>query len=113
MNTEHTPAIDLIAAERLRQITVEGWTTEHDAQEHADDNALLRAAECYLSHAIERGWIYRLGDHEDYQGEEQDHWWPDGWTWKPKSPLEDLIRAGALIAAEIDRLQAATGKEAS
>lgn len=33
-------------------------------------------------------------------------WWP--WAvrwWKPKDPIRDLVRAGALIAAEIDRLQ--------
>ena len=31
--------------------------------------------------------------------------WREGWDYKPPSQLSDLIRAGALIAAEIDRLQ--------
>jgi hypothetical protein len=34
-------------------------------------------------------------------------WWP--WSfewWKPKDRIRNLVRAGALIAAEIDRLQA-------
>ena len=34
-----------------------------------------------------------------------DDWpWSDKW-WKPKDKIRDLVRAGALIAAEIDRLQ--------
>lgn len=34
--------------------------------------------------------------------------WPRSWDvnfFKPKDPISDLVRAGALIAAEIDRLQ--------
>lgn len=73
----------MIAAERQRQIEQEGWTPEHDDQH--DDRELLYAAETYM-----------FGD-------------PDAWPWdedsyKPKDKITDLIRAGALIAAEIDRL---------
>lgn len=82
--------IDEIAAERRRQIDVEGWTPNHD-DEHGNGQ-LARAAACYaaplLCHA---GSQFNL--------------WPWDWRWwKPKSRRRDLIRAAALIVAEIERL---------
>ena len=75
---------ELIAAERLRQIVVEGWTPEHDDGHATDD--LAEAAAAYL-----------LNDETLFP-------WPD-W-WKPgDDPIRRLVKAGALIAAEIDRLQ--------
>lgn len=92
--------IDEIAAERKRQIEAEGWTPEHDDQH--SDRALARAAACYAVSSIdlkitapesaERGWwILRA--------------WP--WSldwWKPSTRRRDLIKAAALIVAEIERL---------
>jgi len=78
--------IDLIAAERQRQINVEGWTPEHD--DGHTQGELARAAA-----------VYAVPDlHDD--------WWPwdDGW-YRPGDPIRELVKAGALIAAEIDRLQ--------
>ena len=81
---------DLIAAERQRQIDVEGWTPEHDA-EH-DRGELADAAHRYLSTYCE------VPSDADWP-------WEPG-AWKPSSnPVQNLVRAGALIAAEIDRLQ--------
>jgi len=78
----------LIAAERLRQIGDEGWTAEHDAQHSEGELALAGAA--YALSAV--------------QFPNPPEWWPwaAGW-WKPDNPLRDLVKAGALIAAEIDR----------
>ena len=82
----------LIAAERSRQITTEGWTPEHDA-EHIHGE-LRDAAIAYLMATDDRA-----GDNAI------DIWpWHESW-WKPKDPISNLVRAGALIAAEIDRLQ--------
>jgi hypothetical protein len=40
-----------------------------------------------------------------------DRLWPWNWTyWKPKNRRQDLVRAGALILAEIERLDRASGK---
>lgn len=94
--------IQKIAAERTRQIEDEKWTPEHDATEHASDNALLMAANSYLAHAIGRAWVYNSGDKQNYRKQKAPFCWPDGWKWKPKSPEKDLIRAGALIAAHLD-----------
>lgn len=72
-----------IAAERIRQITEEGWNAVHD--DRYTQRHLSRAAEAYL-------W----GD-------------PKAWPWnstgfKPTDLRRNLVKAGALIAAEIDRL---------
>ncbi|MCD9097078.1 hypothetical protein [Luteimonas fraxinea] len=83
----------LISAERSRQISAEGWSAEHD-DAHAD-LALVRAAVAYALYGISR----RVVD---------DSFWP--WHldwWKPSDRVRNLVKAGALIAAEIDRLHRA------
>ncbi len=90
-------AIDDIAAERKRQIEQEGWSPEHDAAHSLGE--LGRAAACY---AIEASYGERTTPEEDCFLAKL--WpWDLGW-WKPKDRRRDLVRAGALIAAEIDRL---------
>lgn len=87
---------ELIAAERQRQIDVEGWTAEHDDKHGAGQLAL--AAVSYLLHATVGG-----------KSKKPPQMWP--WQkkwWKPGSNrVRRLVKAGALIAAEIDRLQRA------
>jgi hypothetical protein len=92
--------VDLIADERRRQIEQEGWTPEHD-NEH-DAGELSAAGAAYAINAAEKLHPYSQGDGRD----EQPMIWPwaNDW-WKPKDPMRDLVRAGALIAAEIDKLQ--------
>jgi hypothetical protein len=90
--------VDLIAAERRRQVEAKGWTPEHDA-EHTNDQ-LARAAACYAMPAMYRAYI--------------DPMCPADWPWhrghwKPGNRLRELAKAGALIAAEIDRLAALDG----
>lgn len=93
--------VDLIAAERQRQIEVEGWTPEHDARHRGGE--LTSAASCYL-------WLAnkQIKDGANPYGADIA---PNGWPWaaswwKPSDdPLRNLVKAGALIAAEIDRLQ--------
>lgn len=91
----------LIAHERARQINMEGWTAKHD-DEHSNGE-MAAAAAAYIIHTKE---ARHLAGTVDYlNASPVDEWpWGEEW-WKPKTPLADLIRAGALIAAEIDRLQ--------
>jgi hypothetical protein len=84
--------VELIAEERQRQVDVEGWTEKHD--DLHTSGQIAEAARCYLegrNPAASRmivGWP-----------------WLEKW-WKPsKDPVRNLVKAGALIAAEIDRLQ--------
>lgn len=82
--------IELIAQERRRQEAVEGWTPAHDDTHVRGEMA--RAACVYaLQHTTVTGRAIR---------------WPWAQYWfKPKDPIRNLVKAGALIAAEIDRLQ--------
>jgi hypothetical protein len=92
--------ISLIAEERHRQITVKRWSPEHD--EAHDNGEIAMAAQAYIdgarkaSHGIEMPYMMSPPAA-----------WPWDWTWwKPsKRPIRNLVKAGALIAAEIDRLQ--------
>jgi hypothetical protein len=92
-------AINEIAAERQRQIEAEGWTPEHD-DEH-DGEELAKAAGCY---ALGTTRIYNhRGDRVGYS------FWPwDIKWWKPTDRRRDLVKAGALIVAEIERLDRAS-----
>lgn len=85
--------IEEIAAERGRQIEVEGWTPEHD-DEHACGE-MAYAAACYCIATVDRS------------GPPACWPWAASW-WKPKSRRRDLIRAAALIVAEIERLDRTT-----
>lgn len=88
--------IELIAEERKRQIEKERWTPEHDAQHK--DGSLARAAACYALAAV-------VNVRGRYFGDKVSWPWDEKW-WKPsKNPIRNLEKAGALIAAEIDRLQ--------
>lgn len=94
-----------IAAERERQKTVEGWTPEHD-DEH-DQGALATAAASYALHAGDM-----VNPNRDGYAACPPAFWPfDSEWWKPKTPRRDLIRAGALIVAEIERLDRAQGDD--
>jgi len=92
---------ELIAAERQRQIDAEGWTPEHD-DSHVH-HEIAEAARCYVSLYIAREFGRPRGLPMPTAKT-----WPEGWEWKPSDdPIHNLVRAGALIAAEIDRLQRA------
>lgn len=84
--------IDLIAAERQRQIEVEGFDEEHDALESTDD--LVAAAVAYAMCDMPGNEVDNLPQN-----------WPwDPVWWKPKNRRKNLVRAGALIAAALDRM---------
>lgn len=112
MTTEISTGAERIAAERQRQISAEGYMPSHDA-EHVRGE-LEAAALVYLTPERDRRWTDRgRGDTNPV---------PAGWPWHPsyfKSDPDDrvreLVKAGALIAAEIDRLTTfpSTGTEAN
>lgn len=94
--------IDEIAAERRRQIEQEGWTPEHD-DEHGG-GVLAAAAACYAIHAVS---LMSTADMERRNNVIRECWpWAEEW-WKPKGQRRDLIRAAALIVAELERLDRA------
>lgn len=92
-----SPAILDVISERQRQRSIEGWTSEHD--DAYQNSELADAAACYAIHAHNQGFSTPA------------HWpWSPDW-WKQSGPRRDLVKAGALILAEIERIdRAAAGK---
>jgi hypothetical protein len=93
--------VELIAAERKRQVEVEGWTPEHDDEHEAGEIAL--AASCYALDFQDRRMILfgQECDITDYLWPWESRWWKP----TPEDRIRELVKAGALVAAEIDRLQ--------
>ncbi|WP_284459713.1 hypothetical protein [Cupriavidus campinensis] len=93
-----TSAARDVLAERQRQIGAEGWTPEHD-DEHIP-GTLSQAAGCYIEwNGYEQSVVP--------EGAIPINWpWAADW-WKPKDERRNLVRAGALILAEIERLDRA------
>jgi hypothetical protein len=115
-DTASKSGVELIAAERRRQVEAEGWTPEHDDQHEGAE--LAHAAALYALPADARqpvinGWATSVTvDLVCYLWP----WWesqvrgPDWALWwkpTPEDRVRELVKAGALIAAEIDRLQRA------
>jgi hypothetical protein len=100
--------VELITAERQRQIEAEGWTPEHD-DEHIFGQ-LCEAAVCYAHYTWQRLAYPKAPplSPESFTSQPGRLWpWNPSW-WKPSiDPIRNLVKAGALIAAEIDRLQRA------
>ncbi|HFJ0103309.1 TPA: hypothetical protein ACGSW7_004496 [Yersinia enterocolitica] len=93
------PVILEIANERLRQINAEGWKPEHDDQ-HANGELAMAACE-YAKQAAVAPWDEDI----DYDQHPSGKFWPwDESCWKPTTPRRDLVKAGALIVAELERL---------
>lgn len=115
-------AIELIAEERARQISEEGWTPEHD-DEHADGE-LATAAACYALPSSQRQLEDACIEMDAARGLADPPmpytvktrvprlwpWDPEWWRPTPKKRVRELVKAGALIAAEIDRLQRQNSK---
>lgn len=93
--------IELIAEERQRQVEKEGWTPEHDEQH--TEGQLADAAACYAMSDEARDFINTNWGNDMWL-----HIWPfdlEWWKPSPNDRIRELTKAGALIAAEIDRLQ--------
>jgi len=96
-------AIELVADERRRQIEAEGWSLEADTLDNKNEELALAAA-CYSLPDRNRFVANRsMGGNSVTP----DFWpWLKAW-WKPtpNDRIRELVKAGALIVAEIERLQ--------
>jgi len=114
---ENKTGVELIAEERQRQIQKLGYNEEHDEMETAFQ--LSGAAAMYIANAINIDWREHshyddLGDCVRFQCRQIDtNEWKEEWPWDDRDGrnksdvMTSLITAGALIAAEIDRLNKA------
>ena len=85
-----SPGIRAFAVERDRQTQEKGYDAEHDKQHNAKE--LIAAAACYAL-TPENGELI--------------NWWP--WSvdaWKPTTQKRNLEKAGALLAAAYDLMEA-------
>jgi hypothetical protein len=93
---------ELVTRERIRQITQERFNAYHD-DDHSDGSLALVAA---LYALADTQWSVK----DKAQPPEYEDAWPDSWgsEWDKRAkhdPMRRLVIAGALICAEIDRLQ--------
>lgn len=114
--------IELISVERKRQVEEEGWTREHDSQHTSGELAI--AAACYASpekiYIKEDRYVQVISfkdpfpwDHKfdkRFRCSKQDpgkkgNKLPDLSLHTKEERVDLLIKAGALIAAEIDRIK--------
>lgn len=91
-----TKAIEDVLAERKRQQEQEGWSPEHD-NEHSKGELARAGATYAMTAALAAG-----GDTSAFPTPYEWPWAPE-W-WKPTNSRRDLIKAAALLIAEIERL---------
>lgn len=85
-------ALRLIAIERAEQVEKHGWTPGHDDLQNSDWELPFAAA------------AYALAAAEDSDAA---NFWPAHWdaqAFRPRGGMSDLVKAGALIVAEIERI---------
>ncbi len=80
-------AIGLIAEERRRQVAGEGWSERHD-DTHTNGELVLAAVAYLDTSAADIYWPWDMVDFKPVTGDR----------------IRELVKAGALVAAEIDRL---------
>lgn len=88
-------AVADVLAERARQIEAEGWSPEHDDEQRIGELAAAAACYCHPEPCM-----------DDTKGVPFSWPWQRRW-WKPTTRRRDLVKAGALILAEIERLDRA------
>lgn len=93
-------AIADVVSERTRQILDEGWTPEHD--DAHSEGELARAGASYALMAFSPHKLNRS---------------PASWPWKsrfwkPTTSRRDLVKAAALIVAEIERIDRKVARDA-
>ena len=85
-------AIYDLLAERVRQVDYEGWSPEYDDQHTLGELAAAAACYCHPEPCM-----------DETKGVPFSWPWQRRW-WKPSDRRRDLVKAGALILAEIERL---------
>jgi hypothetical protein len=119
VESELNPVVQEIAAERQRQIEAEGWTPEHDDEHH--DGALAMAAALYATPRplyevnqwetgvswFEAKWPFKRLGRDDIGPVIV----PDGDKRRTTPRRRQLVKAAALIVAEIERLDRAGAKQ--
>lgn len=91
-----------VQAERKRQQERKGWTPAHDDQ-HQDGAIGLAGA----GYAYAAAWAVMAPSEQQHTPDNPPEFWPCEWDFKPAEPRRMLVKAAALILAEIERLDRA------
>lgn len=115
MTEIETQAARDVLAERRRQVEAEGWTAARDDQQQ--DGSLALAAALYALNAATASRFVFDGKipADEIDACSRRCGMPSAWPWapdwwKPKGRRRDLVRAAALILAEIERLDRAAAR---
>lgn len=109
---ESIEGFNLIMEERVRQQVQEGYTPAHDDEHEGGQMAILAAAYALGSRAFALDGDTAAARRRPEMAAVLDLLDTYGWLLKPKDPMRDLVRAGALILAELERrLRAGEGVE--
>lgn len=112
--THHRAYAD-VYRERMRQLSTEGFSRERDDGYVNGQLGFAAASYAYAASLPERfrgrvTGIYSIDNDPILRD-----MWPAAWSkkwWKPTERRRDLVKAGALILAEIERLDRATERQA-
>lgn len=118
LSTLNTQAALDVLAERQRQHDVEGWTPEHDDVHNRGEMA--SAAVSYATNAVVRlrlmadGYPAERIDEMSAQAKVPNTWpWSPSW-WKPAGGTRRiLVKAAALLLAEIERIDRKAERESA
>jgi hypothetical protein len=102
-----TQAARDVLGERQRQISAEGWTPEHDEGEMAMAAAGYAVKASDQIQCVAHGFDESTLDDDVTAPQPGLDPWPHAWGFKPCPPRRALVKAGALILAEIERLDRA------
>ena len=112
---EKNTGIDLIAKERERQQDVEGYDVFDDLNSY-NNGEIIGASACYTVNALNKLYFQNhpsskenLAELKLWDGEDAWPWLPDQDKRKKHGVIRSLVIAGALIAAELDRLNSKEG----
>lgn len=108
LKLDESDGVMRIALERARQVKDEGYTLKEDRTYTWP--ALARAASCYAMQAsLDSGGRASTRESAPSRWPFGREWWKPGKDDTNASKIRELEKAGALIAAEIDRLMALEG----
>lgn len=106
-HASNTPASRDVLAERQRQVSAEGWTPEHD-DGHVNDE--IAAMACF--YAMPPGAREWSAEETGYGATWGEAIVPDDWVFaKVGDRRRELVKAGALILAEIERIDRAAKRK--
>ena len=113
---ENITGIELVAAERTRQVSEEKWHPSNDVKwDRIAPNNLTRAAISYATVPNTRVMVKVTAETPEKFGRipKDFPWGPASWKPTPDDRIRELVKAAALLVAQIDVLIAVKNESTS